>query len=69
MWKASVIGDAYMLVGNLNDNSPDHVDQMIDLAMRMHQAAAQVVFRTGCSRALVKGMWGLFPEHRLKQAG
>lgn len=37
-----MIGDAYMLVGNLNDNSPDHVDQMIDLAMRMHQAAAQV---------------------------
>ncbi len=41
VWKADIVGDSYMLVSNLTREVPDHVDQMIDLAIQLQMATGE----------------------------
>ena len=41
VWKADVIGDSYMLVSNLSGQLKDHVDQVVDLGLKLQQVARQ----------------------------
>lgn len=41
VWKADVIGDSYMLVSNLSGLAKDHVDQVVDLGLKLQEVAKQ----------------------------
>lgn len=45
--KIKTIGDAYMVVGGLPDPCPDHVERVVQMALAMQAALAQIAEETG----------------------